>query len=55
MKTIYITIKIEYDPDQFPTDDMRWTVDKIAECGELYDIGHDFDSFDVTSEVSYHE
>lgn len=54
MKTIYITIKIEYDPGKFPESGMVWAAEKIAECSELYNIGYDFDSFDKTSEVSYH-
>ncbi len=55
MKTVDILIRIDYDPEKFPEDDMRWAADKIAECGELYDIGHDLDSFVVTtSKVVHH-
>lgn len=54
MKTIYITIKIEYDPDRFPEDDMRWAAEKIAECNEISNIGYDSDSFDKEAEVTYH-
>jgi hypothetical protein len=55
VKTIYITIKIEYDPDKFPEDDMRWAADKVAEAEEIGNIGYDWDSFDITSEVTYHD
>lgn len=55
MKTLYITIKIEYDPDRFPEDDMNWAAGKVAECADVWNIGYDSDSFDITSEVTYHE
>ena len=54
MKTVYITIKIEYDPAVFPEADMRWAADKIADADELYNIGYDFDSFSKTAEVTHH-
>lgn len=47
MKRVDIVIRIEYDPDKFPEDDMRWVADKISECDELYNIGYDFESFDI--------
>lgn len=55
MNTVYITIKIEYDPARFPVDDMRWAADKVAECGDIWNIGYDSDSFDITSEVTHHD
>lgn len=54
-KRIYITIRIDYDPEVFPEGDMQWAAEKISEANELYDIGYDFDSFDTESDVSYHD
>lgn len=53
MKTIDISIHIEYDPDKFPEDDMRWAADKVSECDPIWNIGYDFDAFDITSEVKH--
>jgi hypothetical protein len=54
MKTVDITIHIEYDPDKFPEADMLWAADKVSEAAEIGDIGYDWDSFDITSEVVHH-
>jgi hypothetical protein len=54
LKEIYITIKIEYDPDRFPEDDMRWAVDKVAAAEEIDNIGYDWDSWHKTAEVTHY-
>lgn len=51
MKTIDITIRIEYDPDRFPEDHMLWAADKVTECDPICDIGYDFDAFHIESAV----
>jgi len=55
VKTIDIKIRIEYDPAMFPEDDMRWAADKVAECEQVWNIGYDSDSFDITSSVTHVE
>ena len=52
-RTVDIVISITYDPFQFPEGDMRWAADKISECDELYNIGYDFDSFEVDATVTH--
>lgn len=53
MKTIDITIKIVYDENRFPEDDMVWAVDKLTECEQICNIGYDWESFSTSSEIVY--
>jgi hypothetical protein len=56
MRAVDIRIRIEYDEDRFPEDDMRWAADMVAECEQIWDIGYDSDSFDITeSKVTHTE
>jgi hypothetical protein len=55
METAFITIKITYDPEKFPKDDMHWAIDKLTDCDEIGNIGYDWDSWTKTTEVTYHD
>jgi hypothetical protein len=56
VKRVDIQIRIEYDETKFPVDDMLWAANKVAECDEIYNIGYDSDSFDITeSKVTHTE
>jgi hypothetical protein len=55
-RRVDIQISIEYDESKFPEDDMRWAAEKVAECEQIWNIGYDSDSFDITeSKVTHTE
>lgn len=53
MKTVDITIHIEYDPAGFPEEDMSRAAYKIAECDPVWNIGYDSDSYEINYEVTH--
>lgn len=32
---------------------MRWAADKVTECNDIWNIGYDFDAFDITSTIKH--
>lgn len=55
MKRVDIRITVVYDETKFPEDDMRWAAGKVSECDPIWNIGYDFDSFEIESKVIHSE